>query len=61
MKTLKDRKVSHQHINRVITKNGGCALVLIVEVEKALADIEAGRTADARVVLRKIKIRRGNI
>ena len=61
MKAFKSRKAPSQHINKATTKNGGCDLVLIVEAEKGLADIEAGRVSDARAALQKIKMRRSHI
>lgn len=55
MDTSKDSRAPSPGINKVIADNGKCNLALIVEAEKALADIEAGRVTDAKIAVRKIK------
>ena len=55
MENSKDSRAPSPGTNKVIANYSECNLGLILEVEKALADIETGRVTDAKNALQKIK------
>ena len=55
MESSKDSRAPSPGTNKIIANNREWTLALILEVEKTLADIEAGRVTDAKIALRKIK------